>query len=938
DANGCTNSDTASITVNDCGCLNPASVDAGQDLNICLSDPQISLSGVLGGGATTATWSGGTGTYTPNDQDLNAVYTPSQAELDAGSVTLTLITNDPDGSGPCVPATSQVIFTFTQVNIQGVTMANNGFIDCSGIPDTLVGSATSSDGGAVTGFWKDENGTILSPSFTLIAGAPGTYTFVAENGIGCQDSTMVTVNSSVNVPDISATVSGPITCQDSLVILLGSSTSSNVVFTWTEPDGTIRNGSDMDVNIPGQYTFTVLDTMTNCPATMDVAVLIDTMKPTVVTLTGEITCADTLGDILVNNVNNLDLSYSWLFPDGVTMSNDSSLIDMNQGGVYQLHLVDNHNGCSSDLVDSIVLNNQGPLNLEASSSLPLNCVNPSTQLNATTTTANVVFEWNGPNNFKTNDPTPIVQEPGKYLLRAFGPNGCVSEQLLIIDGIDTIQPPMSPFTNDTIDCVSQTAILYGNSISTAVNFAWYENGTLIGVGDSIEVTGAGNYGVIATDQNNGCTSNGNIVVPDDTDAPLITLMVDGVVNCYGNSVPATLSSNRPLDSISWSGPGLSIQDDTTILIDEAGTYQVYIVGDNGCVGQKDFNVDADTIPPLAAGVANFEVTCTVDKGTLAAEGSSSGSHISYAWDVISNGNILSGYDSYQPYVQGAGQYLLTVTDHQNGCTASTEVDLPTNGNIPVDLDYDAVPVQCNGFKDGAIIIRGVQGGESPYLYRLDDGPFGQNKIFSPIPPGDYQVTIQDVNGCTMERTLTVGEPDLLVVDLGPDQIVKLGDGVSVSAEVNDPNAVQSFMWNEVFDSSCVGNLNCFTQDFYPAKSVTLRATVIDDSGCKATDDVNIFVDDTPNIFVPNIFSPNRDGGNDFFTVYSGQGVKEVYDLEIYDRWGTKVYYAPIVDGSNGWDGFFRDKELPEAVYVYQFYVLLDNGEVKFFTGDVTLVR
>ena len=73
-----------------------------------VADPR--LGGAVGGSATGGTWSGGTGTYAPNNTTLNAVYTPSAAEYAAGSVTLTLTTNDP--TGPCTFASSNVTFTF----------------------------------------------------------------------------------------------------------------------------------------------------------------------------------------------------------------------------------------------------------------------------------------------------------------------------------------------------------------------------------------------------------------------------------------------------------------------------------------------------------------------------------------------------------------------------------------------------------------------------------------------------------------------------------------------------------------------------------------------------------------------------------------------------------------------------------------------------------
>jgi hypothetical protein len=65
--------------------------------DIC-SDQLVSLSGIIGGSATQGTWSSnGSGTFTPNNLDLTGQYNPSIADITAGSVLLTLTTDDPSG-------------------------------------------------------------------------------------------------------------------------------------------------------------------------------------------------------------------------------------------------------------------------------------------------------------------------------------------------------------------------------------------------------------------------------------------------------------------------------------------------------------------------------------------------------------------------------------------------------------------------------------------------------------------------------------------------------------------------------------------------------------------------------------------------------------------------------------------------------------------------
>jgi uncharacterized repeat protein (TIGR01451 family) len=88
-----------------------ATVDAGSNQTVSACTTSINLVGTIGGTATSATWSGGAGTFTPNATTLTATYTPTAAEIAAGSVTLTLTTNDPPGS--CDAARDQVTITFT---------------------------------------------------------------------------------------------------------------------------------------------------------------------------------------------------------------------------------------------------------------------------------------------------------------------------------------------------------------------------------------------------------------------------------------------------------------------------------------------------------------------------------------------------------------------------------------------------------------------------------------------------------------------------------------------------------------------------------------------------------------------------------------------------------------------------------------------------------
>src|SRR5438034_2297574 len=94
--------------------INPvATANAGADQTVCASSATVTLAGSVGGAASSGSWSGGSGTFSPNNTTLNATYGPSAAEITAGTVTLTLTSNDPPG--PCGAVSDTMVITINAV-------------------------------------------------------------------------------------------------------------------------------------------------------------------------------------------------------------------------------------------------------------------------------------------------------------------------------------------------------------------------------------------------------------------------------------------------------------------------------------------------------------------------------------------------------------------------------------------------------------------------------------------------------------------------------------------------------------------------------------------------------------------------------------------------------------------------------------------------------
>ncbi len=177
------------------------------------------------------------------------------------------------------------------------------------------------------------------------------------------------------------------------------------------------------------------------------------------------------------------------------------------------------------------------------------------------------------------------------------------------------------------------------------------------------------------------------------------------------------------------------------------------------------------------------------------------------------------------------------------------------------------------------------------------------------------------NVSTCERTVTIVNNSALSI-ICPEPI---------SINCADPNLdreVQRFI-NSIEVSS---SNNAYEQNMvYDEESVVtlcdemitidISAFVNDICGQSAECFTTILLVPEPRIFIPNVFSPDRDGLNDRFTGYTNGSIEMVKSLQIFDRWGNKVFenYDFLPNEENeGWDGLYRGKVVKNDVFTYYF--------------------
>ena len=244
-------------------CSSPPSANAGADDSIC-SDSAITLNGTIGGSATLATWSSsGDGIFDDNTL-LNANYTPGTTDIATGSVTLTLTTDDPDGSGACVAASDALVLSISETITSdagadqqicvGETVSLNGSVtgSASGILWTTNGDGTFDNSTALNAVYTPGSGDIANSSVTLtLAGASSGVCTAVEDFIiigilSGPSATDYNMNADIGIPlnlavaaDNETTSSGSLTASIVTPPVKGTSSLANGVLTYTANENTI---------------------------------------------------------------------------------------------------------------------------------------------------------------------------------------------------------------------------------------------------------------------------------------------------------------------------------------------------------------------------------------------------------------------------------------------------------------------------------------------------------------------------------------------------------------------------------------------------------------------------------------------------------------------------------------------------------------------------
>lgn len=297
---------------------------------------------------------------------------------------------------------------------------------------------------------------------------------------------------------------------------------------------------------------------------------------------------------------------------------------------------------------------------------------------------------------------------------------------------------------------------------------------------------------------------------------------------------------------------------------------------------------------------------------------------SYKWS--------SGQQTRKIFVNQAGTYTVTVTDDL-GCEL---VNALTVRRVEIEAEISALEPTCFGSRDGSISVDTFYGGDGPYSFGINDRIPKLDPVFTGLPAGPYNIIVTDANGCSWEGYIEIEDPEALIVELGPDLNISLNDTVTILPQVNRP--VVEVNWLPGSGLSCD---NCLNPIASPFETTEYEVRVFDEDGCRAVDVITIKIGKIRNVYIPSAFSPNYDGDNDFFTIFGGDDVVRINRLLIFDRWGSLVFENGSIlpgDETQGWDGRYKGRDMPEGVYVYWAELLFIDDNTRLYEGGIHLIR
>ena len=402
-----------------------------------------------------------------------------------------------------------------------------------------------------------------------------------------------------------------------------------------------------------------------------------------------------------------------------------------------------------------------------------------------------------------------VDDTGQYILNVTNTLTNEIDSDTVIVTMDLTTPVASINPTELITCSNPSVSVQAVADITNPSYVWQTlNGAITSDPNlkDIEVEAAGDYELTLTNLDNGCTAVASVTVSANFEEPVLNTQLPDVLTCETTFVSLFVNENIEY-AYSWANQSTIISDQAAINVAEPGEYTLTVTNEiNGCTTSETITVLQDVEEPLV----NIATPAVLDCGTasvlLDASASDNGNNLMYHWTDPA-GNSISLQSTIE--VSLCGEYVLGVTNTENGCTSSEAVivfcdqDLPTAIINAPDLLIPGGELQLNATSSNT-------GANFEYLWTSTDGSIvdGETSLTLTInQEGTYCLTIFNAsNNCETTSCVQVQqiETESPMADAGPDQTIDC-NSPTVSLGGDNTSMGPDFMYEWLLFGNTIGN-------------------------------------------------------------------------------------------------------------------------------------
>lgn len=228
------------------------------------------------------------------------------------------------------------------------------------------------------------------------------------------------------------------------------------------------------------------------------------------------------------------------------------------------------------------------------------------------------------------------------------------------------------------------------------------------------------------------------------------------------------------------------------------------------------------------------------------------------------------------------------------------------------------------------------GADSSFSWSVNGEEIQDSVYMNDAPdPGLYVFEVRR-GGCLFETEVQIYEMEPLRILPPEDIAAEAGDVVTLGNELSG-GPFTEISWNPSTLLSCD---DCIPAELTLTQNTEYLLQALDEEGCPFEKSYRVFTSLPESIALPNVFSPNGDGINDYFVLNASEPIQALEYCRVFDRWGSMMFELRGGEGTEIelWDGRSRGELVNPGVYVYSLRLIDVNGRIQERSGSITVIR